>query len=79
MKPAADIMKEKLINHFKEPKYPIVNNVNALPETDPVKIKDLLYKQIFSTVRWRETLINISKNGISNFIEIGPGKILSGW
>ena len=43
-----------------------------------MKIKDLLYKQIFSTVRWRETLINISKNGISNFIEIGPGKILSG-
>ena len=79
MKPAADIMKEKIDKtNFKEPKYPIVNNVNALPETDPVKIKDLLYKQIFSTVRWRETLINISKNGISNFIEIGPGKILSG-
>ena len=81
MKPAADIMKEKIDKtNFKEPKYPIVNNVNALPETDPVKIKDLLYKQIFSTVRWRETLINISKNGISNFIEIGPGKIFfQGW
>ena len=79
MKPAADIMKEKINKiDFKTPKYPIVNNVNALPETDPAKIKDLLYEQIFSTVRWRESLINISKNGISDFIEIGPGKVLSG-
>ena len=79
MKPAADIMKEKINKtDFKAPKYPIVNNVNALPETDPAKIKDLLYEQIFSTVRWRESLINISKNGISDFIEIGPGKVLSG-
>ena len=58
MKPAADIMKEKINKiDFKTPKYPIVNNVNALPETDPAKIKDLLYEQIFSTVRWRESLI----------------------
>ena len=79
MKPAADIMKEKINKiDFKTPKYPIVNNVNALPETDPAKIKDLLYEQIFSSVRWRESLINISKNGISDFIEIGPGKVLSG-
>ncbi len=79
MKPAADIMKEKIDKtDFKVPKYPIVNNVNALPETNPVKIKDLLYEQIFSTVRWRETLVNISNNDISNFIEIGPGKVLSG-
>ena len=79
MKPAADIMKDKIDKtNFKSSEYPIVNNVNALPETDPAKIKELLYKQIFSTVRWRETLINISKNGISNFIEIGPGKVLSG-
>ena len=79
MKPAADIMKEKINKtDFKVPEYPIVNNVNALPETNPVKIKNLLYKQIFSTVKWRETLINMSKNGISNFIEIGPGKVLSG-
>ena len=79
MKPAADIMKDKIDKtDFKVPKYPIVNNVNALPETNPVKIKDLLYEQIFSTVRWRETLVNISNNDISNFIEIGPGKVLSG-
>ena len=42
------------------------------------KIKDLLVQQIFSTVRWRETLIYISKAKVKNFIEIGPGKALTG-
>ena len=38
----------------------------------------MLIDQIFSTVKWRETIINISKEGVSNFIEIGPGKALTG-
>ena len=79
MKPAAMIMKNKIDETiFKTPKFEIVSNVNALPENNPSEIKKLLYKQIFSTVRWRESLINMSKNGITNFIEIGPGKVLSG-
>ena len=79
MKPAAMIMKNKIDETiFKIPKFEIVSNVNALPENNPSEIKKLLYKQIFSTVRWRESLINMSKNGITNFIEIGPGKVLSG-
>ena len=79
MKPAAMIMKNKINETiFKTPKFKIVSNVNALPENNPSEIKKLLYKQIFSTVRWRESLINMSKNGITNFIEIGPGKVLSG-
>ena len=79
MKPAATIMKNKIDETiFKTPKFEIVSNVNALPENNPSEIKKLLYKQIFSTVRWRESLINMSKNGITNFIEIGPGKVLSG-
>ena len=41
-------------------------------------IGKLLIEQIFSSVRWRESVINISKLGVSNFIEIGPGKVLSG-
>ena len=41
-------------------------------------IKDLLYKQIFSKVRWRESIKYYDKNGINDFIEIGPGKVLSG-
>ena len=79
MKPAAMIMKNKIDETiFKTPKFEIVSNVNALPENNPLEIKKLLYKQIFSTVRWRESLINMSKNGITNFVEIGPGKVLSG-
>ena len=79
MKPAAKIMEEKINNtKFSKPLFDIVNNVTATPERDPVKIKKLLIEQIFSTVRWRESLINMSEAGVKNFIEIGPGKVLSG-
>ena len=79
MQPAADIMKDKINKtFFKNPNYEIVSNVNARPEKDSKKIKDLLYEQIFSTVKWRESIILMSKNGVTNFIEIGPGKVLSG-
>ena len=79
MKPAAMILKNKIDETiFKIPKFEIVSNVNALPENNPSEIKKLLYQQIFSTVRWRESLINMYKNGITNFVEIGPGKVLTG-
>ena len=79
MKPAAKIMEDKINNtKFSKPLFDIVNNVTATPERDPVKIKKLLIEQIFSTVRWRESLINMSEAGVKNFIEIGPGKVLSG-
>jgi [acyl-carrier-protein] S-malonyltransferase len=79
MKPAADIMKDKIYDiKFKTPLFKIVNNVTAKPESDPNIIKKLLIEQIFSTVRWRESLINMSLAGIKNYIEIGPGKALSG-
>jgi len=79
MKSAAMIMKNKIDETiFKIPKFEIVSNVNALPENNPSEIKKLLYQQIFSTVRWRESLINMYKNGITNFVEIGPGKVLTG-
>ena len=41
-------------------------------------MKNLLIKQIESRVRWRESIINMINNGVNNFIEIGPGKVLSG-
>jgi len=79
MKPAADIMEEKINNtKFNKPLFDIINNVTATPERDPNKIKKLLIKQIFLTVRWRESLINMFKAGVTNYIEIGPGKVLSG-
>ena len=78
MKPAAEIMSEKIKNiNFKKPSHNI-NNVTALAVSEPEEIKKLLIDQIFSTVRWRESIINISKSGIKSFIEIGPGKALTG-
>ena len=79
MKPAAKIMKEKIENiNFSKPSINIVSNVNAKPENNPDKIKNLLIEQIFSSVKWRESLINISNSNVNEFIEIGPGKALSG-
>tara|TARA_B100001057_G_scaffold326950_1_gene327223 strand:+ start:607 stop:1548 length:942 start_codon:yes stop_codon:yes gene_type:complete len=79
MKPAAKIMEDKIKNtKFNKPLFKIVNNVTADPEDDPNTIKKLLIDQIFSTVRWRESIIKMSQNGVKNFIEIGPGKALTG-
>ena len=79
MIPAADKMKEKINNiKFQKPLFKIVSNVTAKPEEDPHVIKKLLIDQIFSTVRWRESIINIFETDIRNFVEIGPGKVLSG-
>ncbi len=79
MKPAAEKMVNKIKNiNFKKPSFKVVSNVTASEESDPENIKELLVKQIFSTVRWRESIININKAGSINFIEIGPGKVLTG-
>ena len=79
MKSAAENMREKINNtSFNKPTIKIVSNVTAGPVNDQNQIKDLLIKQIFSTVKWRESLLTMSKDGINNFIEIGPGKALVG-
>jgi len=52
--------------------------VTSKLENDPENIKKLLIKQIYSTVRWRESIINMYNNKITDYIEIGPGKVLSG-
>ena len=63
---------------FQKPNFDIVCNVTSKPENNPKNIKRLLFEQICSTVRWRESIINMSKENITNFIEVGPGKVLSG-
>ena len=79
MKPAAEKMKIFLQKkEFKNPSYKLISNVTALPIENDEEIKDLLYKQIFSQVRWRETVEFMIKHDINDFIEIGPGKVLSG-
>jgi [acyl-carrier-protein] S-malonyltransferase len=79
MKPAADVMRDKINNtKFGKIKFDIISNVNAKATCEPDEIKKLLIEQIYSTVRWRESVINISNSGVTNFIEIGPGKVLTG-
>ena len=79
MKPAAVLMKDKIKKtNFKNPIFKIINNVTASLETDSENIKELLVRQIFSTVKWRESIIHMSQAGVKNFVEIGPGKVLTG-
>ena len=79
MKPAAEIMKNKINKvKFYDPIFEIINNVTAKVEKNSDIIKDLLINQIYSTVRWRESLINMEVAGVKNFIEVGPGKALIG-
>jgi|TARA_B100001093_G_scaffold513433_1_gene585378 [acyl-carrier-protein] S-malonyltransferase len=79
MKTAAEKMQDKIkLTNFKSPLVEIITNVNASPETDPNIIKGLLIKQIYSKVRWRESILHMQSNNIKEFIEIGPGKVLAG-
>ena len=79
MNNATEVMKKEIVNfNFKDSKNILISNVTA----DEIKSKDdlkkLLIDQIESRVRWRESVINMIKNGVDQFIEIGPGKVLSG-
>tara|TARA_B100001123_G_C15204655_1_gene984751 strand:- start:512 stop:1429 length:918 start_codon:yes stop_codon:yes gene_type:complete len=78
MKKAAESMKDKINNtNFLKPKPSIISNVTAKEETDINKIKPLLVDQITSRVRWRESVDYMIKQGVTEFLEIGPGKVLS--
>ena len=79
MRSATDIMKNQIKNtEFKNPFCSIVSNVTAKDTKDKIEIKQLLIKQIENPVRWRESVLHLSKNGITKILEIGPGKVLSG-
>ena len=79
MKRAAENMKDKIENtNFLKPKPNIISNVTAKEEVDVNKIKPLLIDQITSRVRWKESVNYMIKQGVEDFLEIGPGKVLSG-
>jgi [acyl-carrier-protein] S-malonyltransferase len=75
--------KEKLLEAlnstpFYNARFPVFANVTSKPSTDKNEIKNLLYQQVTSAVRWEETIRNMINNGITEFYEIGPGKVLQG-
>ena len=79
MKNATKIMTEELNKlKFYNQKYKLISNVTAEEILDEKSLKDLLIRQIENRVRWRESVLNMIKNDVNHFIEIGPGKVLSG-
>ena len=79
MSEATDIMKNEINNlKFNNSNKLIVSNVTANETNNPQEIKELLIKQIESRVRWRESIKFMASKETKNFIEIGPGKVLSG-
>ena len=63
----------------KDPVIPYICNVEAAPVTEASRAKELLAKQVSGTVRWRESMLSMLADGVDTFIEIGPGKTLSGF
>ena len=76
---ATKIMTEELNKlNFKNGKNTLISNVTASEIKNLDELKSLLIKQIENRVRWRESVINMIENGVKHFVEIGPGKVLSG-
>ncbi|MFD1735782.1 ACP S-malonyltransferase [Bacillus salitolerans] len=79
MKPAAEKLRQTLESiEIKEAKVPLIANVNASPVTNSMEIKDLLIEQLYSPVRWQQSVEKMVEYGVDTFVEIGPGKVLSG-
>ena len=79
MSKATELMKKEIEKlKFGDFQTPLISNVSATEIQDKVSLKDLLVKQIESRVRWRESVLYMINNGVNQFIEIGPGKVLSG-
>ena len=79
MNKATNIMSDELNKlNFMKGKINLISNVTANEISNTDELKDLLVKQIENRVRWRESVINMINNDVNHFIEIGPGKVLSG-
>jgi [acyl-carrier-protein] S-malonyltransferase len=79
MNKATNIMNDELNKlNFNEGENKLISNVTAKEISNSTELKELLIKQIENRVRWRESVINMIASGVNHFIEIGPGKVLSG-
>ncbi len=79
MSKATELMKKEIEKlEFSDFRNTLISNVTATEIKDKSSLKDLLVKQIESRVRWRESVLYMINNGVNRFIEIGPGKVLSG-
>lgn len=79
MKPAADKLAVALQDvTFSAPQVPVVNNVDVRAETAPEAIRSALIRQLYSPVRWTESVEFMAAEGVSLLLEVGPGKVLTG-
>lgn len=79
MKPAADKLAVALENvTFSAPQYSVVNNVDVKIETSPEAIRSALVRQLYSPVRWTESVEFMAAQGVRQLLEVGPGKVLTG-
>jgi [acyl-carrier-protein] S-malonyltransferase len=79
MRPAAEAMAHALAQiKISSPQVPVVANVLAAPISDAAEIKQRLVEQVTGTVRWRESVLAMANNGVTDIYEIGAGRVLSG-
>jgi [acyl-carrier-protein] S-malonyltransferase len=63
---------------FAQPSAPVVTNVEATPNADPARVKELLLRQVTGSVRWVECVQALEQAGVTKVVELGPGKVLCG-
>lgn len=79
MRPASMDLSEVLSKSFlMDARVPVVSNVTAQPETNAAQLQDLLVRQLYSPVLWEQSVRKMIELGVTVFVEIGPGKVLSG-
>jgi len=79
MRPAAERLHSTLADvQIRTPEIPVLHNVIAAPAAGPDEIRDLLVQQLYSPVRWVDTVLRLKGEGASMLVEAGPGKVLSG-
>lgn len=79
MEPAREELATAIANtHFRKPACPIYQNVSAQPTTDEALIKEQLILQLTAPVRWTQTIQQMALDGITRFVEVGPGNVLCG-
>jgi [acyl-carrier-protein] S-malonyltransferase len=79
MQPAADAMAQVLAPiPFNPPKFPVISNVTAQPHTDAESTKKLLVQQVIAPVRWYQSIETLRTLGVTNWLEVGPGRTLTG-
>ena len=79
MKPAAERLRERLQTvAIAPPRIPVVNNIDVAVQTEPLAIREALYRQAFGPVRWVEVVQALAGRGLGHVFECGPGKVLAG-